>query len=178
MRHPKKTSEFDTAESWIEEFIRLQHKELHDEDLSDAERRFLAKVDLMAELIPGHLEDELVRYGLEAGAASVPAGRIAAATSNADSEIHQKAQQAIQEGQESISFVLEEGQLLTIKVDPEGYVQPCFLEGWTFHVARRGGDLQTVDEYGSIYLMVEDLRTMELTWDASQRQIWLQEKKS
>jgi len=190
--------------SVMQQYIDQRNKELSGETLTRRERIALLWFSLVAKLLPGHLEQELLRCGLggeeaqelsdeplEQPTQAVPLAKegislrdmqlrrqelLVAAADNGVSEVYSLVRQAIDEGRRTWSYDLGGKVVEVFEILLEtGMVAPRHIPGLTFTVARKGRDPQKVGDLGGIYIAVEDLKKMALEYDAQTGELWLRD---
>ncbi len=159
---------------WVDRFVELQIRDLRGEPLTDQERAFLACMEMAGRMLGDALESEIIKYGLE-DARSESAYCIAAST--AESSIYREVQKAIGEGKTEVMLETETDTLSIIQIHAqENLVEPIFHEGFTFVIERAGFEGQLLGRYGGIFISIDDLKKMEMTFDPDSKTIRLHEK--
>ncbi|MEW6209236.1 MAG: hypothetical protein AB1631_12770 [Acidobacteriota bacterium] len=160
------------SQKWTDRFVELQIRDLRGERLTDQERAFLALVEMTGQTLGGALENEILKCGLEQARSAY---RIAAST--AETSIHREVLKAIEEGKTEVTLEAERGPLSVLRIHAqENLVEPLFHEGFTFIIERTGFGEEPLGRYGGVFIAVDDLKKMEMTFDADSKTIRLREK--
>jgi hypothetical protein len=160
------------SQTWTDRFVELQIRDLRGEPLTDQERAFLSSVEMAGQTLDGALENEILTRGLEPAQAAY---RIAAST--AETSIYRDVRRAIEEGKTEVTLETETGSLSVIRIHAqENLVEPLFQQGFTFLIERRGSQEEKLGKYGGVFIAVDDLKKMEMTFDRDSKTIRLREK--
>lgn len=167
----------ESNKSWIESFVELQLKDLRGGELTPEQRRFLTGIEMTGLALPGALEEELLKHSLSEVPAGVTMFSVAAATGSEESELYWKVQESLRQGGLEFFLETEAGSLPVLRIHAsEEMVEPCFHEGFTFVVEMKSFEPQVVGRYGGIFIALDDLKRMELGYDATARIIRLYEQ--
>jgi hypothetical protein len=173
-----KTSKPDHAphggeECWEERYVACCHDLLEDRPLDPALQALVAEVEAAAAALPGELEAALLRYGLTQVEAASEL-RLAAASPSPPASVYELVRQALAAGKDHVAVDLGQGEATILQiVASEGIVVPCFLESWTFTLEREDGQVETVGPYGGVFLSLEQLKRLRLTYDPEERTVRL-----
>jgi hypothetical protein len=118
-----------------------------------------------------------LKYSLGEISAEVDTLNVAAATDSKESGLYRKVLESLGQSQMEFFLETEAGSLPILRIHiSEEMVEPCFNEGFTFVVERKSFEPQVVGRYGGIFISLDDLKRMELEYDAPARNIRLYEK--
>lgn len=151
---------------WVESFIQCRLRELDLEEITLEEADFVAAVELASVSLPGVLEESILEFGLEQTYPALISRLAAASTADRDTAYEQVIK-AIDEGKYFVSLEIEGRDIHVLSIlSADGPVAPLYQDAYTFIVEKEGQDAQAVGPYGGIYLSLEELKTMLLSYDA------------
>ena len=100
---------------WEDEFVRIQLKELSGEDLSEEEKQFLHKIDLIEKLFPGNMSNQVLANALQGLEMSneeldqeLNLNPIVELLAKGEKNLYQLFEETLDKGKKKISIILED----------------------------------------------------------------------